>query len=72
LTAAARIILNQNEARLWCIAPARRNRFPILNLRLENIAATHDFALCLAMRLTFLLPEAAAEKQRVTLLLTLS
>jgi hypothetical protein len=38
----------------------------------ENIAATHAFAHCLAMSLTFLLPETAAYKHRVTLPLTLS
>ena len=33
----------------------------------ENIAAPHEFAYCQATSLTFLLPETAAYKHRVTL-----
>jgi hypothetical protein len=72
ITSLAKIILNQKEARLWCIAPAPRNRFPLLHRYAKNIAALHAFALCQAMALTFLLPESAGKKRRGTLLLTLS
>ncbi len=41
---------------------------PMLMVTAKNIAATHAFTLCLAMALTFLQPESAAKKHRVTLL----
>ncbi|OIX98988.1 hypothetical protein BFS13_11485 [Pantoea sp. Ae16] len=51
--------LNQKEARLWCIAPLLRNRFPCCPIKRDNFAVPHAFAFCLAISLTFLLHDSA-------------
>jgi len=57
--------LNQKEARLWCIAPLLRNRFPSCHAVRNNFAVPHAFAFCLAISLTFLLHDSAGQKQQV-------